>query len=129
MATPRIAVETSFVNLTTGKIVKTWRTAELVDYLDISIATFKRDKALLIRYCPELQLAKRSRVFSDRHRHAFDVLRDWRDADYIGESLKNKLANEGLPPYVDFQTRLEKTSSRMPKRRRNYRDFASSRIT
>ncbi|WP_167407692.1 hypothetical protein [Nostoc flagelliforme] len=117
------------MNISDGKIVKVWRTAELVDYLNISIATFKRDKALLAKYCPELQLAKRARVYSDRHRHAFDVLRDWRSCDYVGDSLTNKLAEEGLPPYVDYQTRLEKTSSRMPKRRRNHRDFASSRLT
>ena len=117
MATPRIAVETSFVNISDGKIVKIWHTAELVDYLNISIATFKRDKALLAKYCPELHLLKRARIYSDRHRHAFNVLRDWRNADYVGDSLTNKLAEEGLPSYVDYQTRLEKAPSRMSKRR------------
>ncbi|MEH1778512.1 MAG: hypothetical protein V7L26_05080 [Nostoc sp.] len=125
MATSKKAVEISFFDLETGRIVKIWRTAELLNYLQISIATFKRDKVLLIKYCPELQLAKRSRVFSDHHRHAFDALRDWREAEYIGESLKNKLAEEGLPPYVDYQTRTKETVSRMPKRRRNHGDFAS----
>lgn len=116
MATPRKAVEISFVNISSGNIVKIWRTAELLVYLQVSSATFKRDKALLIKYCPELHLSKRARIYSDRQRHAFDVLRDWRQAEYVGESLKNKLTEEGLPGYVDYKTRIEKASDRMSKR-------------
>jgi hypothetical protein len=125
--TVKKAVEISFVDTSSGKSTQIWRKPELLTYLRISDATFRRDKKLLTKYCPELQLAKRSRVFSDRHRHAFDVLRDWRDADYTGESLTNKLKEEGLPSYVDYQTRTEKTVERMPKRGRNYRDFTSCR--
>jgi hypothetical protein len=126
VATLKKAVEIGFVDIKTGNVIKIWRTAELIEYLQISRPTFKRDKALLVKYCPELQLPKKTRVFSDRHRHAFDVLRDWRDADYTGESLANKLKEEGLPPYVNYQTRIEKASARMPKRGRNHRHPASS---
>ncbi|MEH1788854.1 MAG: hypothetical protein V7L23_25560 [Nostoc sp.] len=125
MPTVKKAVEISFVDTSSGKSTQIWRKPELLTYLQISDATFRRDKKLLTKYCPELQLAKRSRVFSDRHRHGFDVLRDWRSAEYVGESLTNKLAEEGLPPYVNYQTRTKETVSRMPKRRRNHGDFAS----
>jgi hypothetical protein len=123
--TARKAVEASFVDISSGKSILIWRKPELLNYLQISDSTFRRDKKLLVKYCPELQLAKRSRVFSDRHRHAFDVLRDWREVGYSGDSLDNKLAEEGLTPYVDYQTRTKKTATRMPKRRRNQRYPAS----
>jgi hypothetical protein len=126
--TARKAVEVSFVDISSGKSILIWRKPELLNYLQISDATFRRDKKLLVKYCPELQLARRSRVFSDRHRHSFDVLRDWREMGYLGESLENKLAEEGLTPYVNYQTRTEKTATRMPKRRRNQRHSASSRV-
>ncbi|WP_143861613.1 hypothetical protein [Nostoc linckia] len=121
MVTLKKAVEVSFVNLETGDVVKFWRTTELLEYLQISLATFKRDKALLIEYCPELKLFKKSRVYSDRQRHGFDVLRDWRELGYEGENLRFKLSEEGLTPYVDYQTRIEKTPGRMSECRRNQR--------
>ncbi|QKQ75669.1 hypothetical protein [Nostoc sp. TCL240-02] len=124
MPTARKPLEVSFVD-GSGKLNRIWRKPELLAYLQISDPTFRRDKALLVKYCPELQLAKRSRIFSDRHRHAFDVMRDWRDTGYIGESLVFKLKEEGLPNYVSYQTRIKEAPSRMRKHRRNQRYPAS----
>lgn len=87
----KIAVSTSFEI----EGVKYLSRADLVRKLGLSSAQFKREKAILVDYCPELRIPQRATVYSARQVKAFVRLRELKKM-FCGQQLIDYLSENGI---------------------------------
>lgn len=92
-------IDVSYVNLTTNNHVKVWWTHELIQHLKVSLATFKRDREILICEVPEFSYARYAKTYNDFQRHCLEVVRDWRRDGLDKSQIIQKLRKEGIARY------------------------------
>ena len=68
---------------------------DLLNLLELSSSQFKREKSLLVEYCPELRIGQRASAYSQRQVKAFIKLRQLRRA-FSGQDLADYLSQQGI---------------------------------
>ncbi|BDA74418.1 hypothetical protein CAL7716_085840 [Calothrix sp. PCC 7716] len=95
----KAVIDVSYVNLTTNNHVKIWWTPELIQHLKVSLATFKRDREILICEVPEFGYSRYAKTYNDFQRHCLEVVRDWRRDGLDKLEIIQKLRKEGIAKY------------------------------
>ncbi len=95
----KTVIDVSYVDLASNNKVKIWWTSELIEYLKISLATFKRDREILICEVPEFSYLRYAKTYNDFQRHCLEVIRDWRRDGLNKSQITQKLRKEGIAKY------------------------------
>jgi hypothetical protein len=95
----KTVIDVSYVDLASNNKVKIWWTFELIEYLKISLATFKRDREILICEVPEFSYSRYTKTYNDFQRHCLEVVRYWRRDGLITSQIIQKLRKEGMAKY------------------------------
>jgi hypothetical protein len=95
----KAVINVSYFDLTKGSQVKIWWTSELAKHLEISLATLKRDREILICEVPEFSYFRYAKTYTDFQRHCLEVIRNWRQSGLEKLQIIQKLREEGIPKY------------------------------